>query len=158
MLHCVRKKKQVWKLYRLCLSMSVYTMSPKPQGFLHSRHVCSAVAGRWSCADWWKDENPPTILLSHNIYCQWKRRMEEVAILSSPSALLYVETRSAGILHLWLHVFGPARGINWHDSRWVWHGLGLLQLIVSVKYWQVSEKTGSQVRKLFYYICTLHIT
>lgn len=52
-------------------------------------------------------------------------------------------------IHTWLHVFGPARGINWQDSRWVWHGLGLLHLIGSVKSWQVSEKTGSQVRKLF---------
>lgn len=60
--------------------------------------------------------------------------------------------------HLWLHVFGPAKGINWQDSRCVWHGLGLLHLIVSVKYWQVSEKTGSQVRKLFMIFCTFPIT
>ncbi len=127
------------------------------QAIQHFRHVCSTVAGRWSCY-WlvkrWESthRHPP---LSHNIYFQWKRQLKEVGILSSP-CVIHLHCCLLRLALLDWHMTACLWTCNWQDSRWVWHGLGLLlPLIVSLKSWQVSERAGGQVRTRLWYVLSL---
>ncbi len=115
--------------------------------------------GDGAVTDWWKDENPPTdILLSHITFiCEigsWRRwAFSPTPVLSICTAVCWDLLCWIGT---WLRVFGHVRNINWQDSRWVWHGLGLLlPLIVSLKSWQVSKRAGGQVRTRLWYVLSL---